>query len=296
VRGFDLLPVDVMSSPAVPTEHRADVQRAVGLSAVNVGLPRRPHNYVSLNVPDGLDGRRDQDLVSRDNRCPGVDVHRHVLPSRDKSQCRPSNPSTGNFAPQGRLSRRTTPRPFWSSSAGLCLGLATGAHPNVAEDLTSRAEREAGAGSTVVADWGAADTWLRMPKSKLDIAREALDAYRRRDVRAMCDLSCDDAELYTLTEGVTEVEPFRGHAGIARWIDTELEPWDDFRIQPTEFREVGDGVLVRARVTARGHGSMIELEADCGLVFDFREGRIARVRSFLQWEEALEAAVSREYK
>jgi ketosteroid isomerase-like protein len=135
-----------------------------------------------------------------------------------------------------------------------------------------------------------------MPKSKLDIAREALDAYRRRDVRAMCDLSCDDAELYTLTEGVTEVEPFRGHAGIARWIDTELEPWDDFRIQPTEFREVGDGVLVRARVTARGHGSMIELEADCGLVFDFREGRIARVRSFLQWEEALEAAVSREYK
>jgi hypothetical protein len=81
---------------------------------------------------------------------------------------------------------------------------------------------------------------VRTPRSKLDIAREGLDAYRRRDVEPCNDLSCDDAELYTLTEGVTEVEPFPGHAGIAQWIDTELEPWDDFGIQPTEFREVGD--------------------------------------------------------
>ena len=54
-------------------------------------------------------------------------------------------------------------------------------------------------------------------------------------------------------------------------------------------------MLVRAKVSARGRGSMINLEADCGFVFAFREGRIAQLRSFLHWEDALQAAAQREH-
>ena len=150
---------------------------------------------------------------------------------------------------------------------------------------TLRAEEESqlSAGSAVVAERAVADNSVAHAEEQAGDRSRGARCVSAQGVRALCELSCDDAELYTLTEGVTEIEPFRGHAGIARWIDTELEPWDDFRIQPSEIREVGDRVLVRAKVSARGHGSKIELEADCGLVFDFREERIAWLRSFLHW-------------
>lgn len=133
-----------------------------------------------------------------------------------------------------------------------------------------------------------------MSHENVEVVRLGLDAYRRRDVEAMCELSHEDVELYTLTEGVAEAEPFRGHHGIAQWIDEELQPWDEFRLEPTEIREVGDRVLVRARVTARGRGSSIELSADSGLLFDLRQGKLARARSYLNWSDALKAVGLRE--
>jgi uncharacterized protein len=128
-----------------------------------------------------------------------------------------------------------------------------------------------------------------MSQESSALVQRALDAYRRRDVQGICDVSHEDCELFTLTEGVTEARPFRGHAGIADWLERELEPWEEFALEPTEMREVGDRVLVRAKVTARGKGSSVTLTADSGFVFDFREGKLFRLRSYLDWREALEA-------
>lgn len=67
-----------------------------------------------------------------------------------------------------------------------------------------------------------------------------------------------------------------------------------FRIEPVEIREVRARVLVRTLVTARGKGSSVELSTDSGLVFEFRQRKIMRVRSYLNWHEALEALALRE--
>lgn len=71
----------------------------------------------------------------------------------------------------------------------------------------------------------------------------------------------------------------------------ELEPWEEWRVEPAEFREVGERRLVRALVTARGQGSSVELTAGAGVgvVFQFRERWIMRVSSHLNWHDALEA-------
>jgi hypothetical protein len=69
----------------------------------------------------------------------------------------------------------------------------------------------------------------------------------------------------------------------------ELEPWEESRVEPTELRAVGDRVLARTMVTARGKGSSVELTADAGMVFEFRERRIVRFWSYLNWGEALAA-------
>jgi hypothetical protein len=76
--------------------------------------------------------------------------------------------------------------------------------------------------------------------------------------------------------GVVEAQPFRGHAGIADWVAHEI-------------REVGERVLVRTMVRARGRGSSVELTADAGMVFECQDCRIMRFWSYLNWHEALEA-------
>src|SRR5215212_10694995 len=110
-----------------------------------------------------------------------------------------------------------------------------------------------------------------MPQEHLDLVRRGLDAYQRRDVRSMAKVAHAECEVFTFTSGVVEAEPFRGQAGIAHWMAHELEPWEEWRVEPAEIREVGERVLVRALVTARGQGSSVELTADAGIVFEFRE-------------------------
>jgi len=95
--------------------------------------------------------------------------------------------------------------------------------------------------------------------------------------------------VFTFTVGVVEAQPFRGHAGITDWMSHELEPWADWQVEPAELREVGERVLVRTLVTARGKGSGVKLAADAGMVFEFRGRKIIRVWSYLNWQEALEA-------
>jgi ketosteroid isomerase-like protein len=133
-----------------------------------------------------------------------------------------------------------------------------------------------------------------MSQEHLDLVRRGLDAYQRRDVRSMANVAHAQCEVFTFTGGVVEAEPFRGHAGIAKWMAHELEPWEEWRVEPAEFREVGERVLVRALVTARGQGSSVELTADAGIVFEFREQWIMRMSSYLNWHDALEAAGLRE--
>jgi ketosteroid isomerase-like protein len=128
-----------------------------------------------------------------------------------------------------------------------------------------------------------------MSQENVDLVRRGFDAYQRRDVQAMCDVAHARCELFTFTVGVVEAQPFRGHAGIADWMAHELEPWEEWRLEVGEVRPVGERVLARTMVTARGLGSSVELTADSGVVFEFQDGRIMRLWSYLNWNDALDA-------
>jgi ketosteroid isomerase-like protein len=129
-----------------------------------------------------------------------------------------------------------------------------------------------------------------MSQDKVELVQRALEAYQLRDASALREMSDEECENYTLTEGVTEGEPFRGHAGIEEWLRHEFDPWEEFQLEPTEIREIGERVLLRYRVRARGRGSTVELTADAGSVFEFRAGKIYRLRAYLDWQKALGVA------
>jgi ketosteroid isomerase-like protein len=74
-----------------------------------------------------------------------------------------------------------------------------------------------------------------------------------------------------------------------------VEQFPDWRVEPREFTEAPDGTAVVVRLTGRATGgsSGVVVEQDFSEVWELRDGRPVRVRSYLKHDEALQAAQSR---
>jgi ketosteroid isomerase-like protein len=66
--------------------------------------------------------------------------------------------------------------------------------------------------------------------------------------------------------------------------------FEEIRMQPEEFRDLGDDVLLIGRIYARGRESGVEIDSATTWLFTLRGGRIVRARGYLNPQEALEAA------
>jgi ketosteroid isomerase-like protein len=87
-----------------------------------------------------------------------------------------------------------------------------------------------------------------------------------------------------------EATVYRGHEGFR---DLLRELWgvlDETQVEFTEIRDLGDRVVATGELRTRGRASGVQTESPYGVVSDFANGRVIRVRTFLDAGEALEAA------
>jgi len=69
------------------------------------------------------------------------------------------------------------------------------------------------------------------------------------------------------------------------------EVWEEFRIEPDEFVDGGDRVVVIGRRVGKGKGSGIEVQQPVTHVFTLHDGRVVRVElGYTGRDDALEAA------
>jgi ketosteroid isomerase-like protein len=97
-----------------------------------------------------------------------------------------------------------------------------------------------------------------------------------------------DFELHGRTD-VPDPKTYRGREQTKEFWRMLQEVWSELRWEPLEFTDLGDVVLVEARIVAIGRGSDLPIEADETDVFWFRDGKIVRLQGFATKEEALEA-------
>jgi ketosteroid isomerase-like protein len=69
-----------------------------------------------------------------------------------------------------------------------------------------------------------------------------------------------------------------------------LEPWESYYIEAEDFIDAGDQVVSLTRVLAQTTRDAVAVEHRPAAVWSLREGKIVRVRFFLDRGEALEAA------
>jgi ketosteroid isomerase-like protein len=89
---------------------------------------------------------------------------------------------------------------------------------------------------------------------------------------------------------VEEVDAIRGHEALIEWTERWLEAWSSYSDQVEEIIDGGEIVVAAVSVSGRGRTSGVEIRQRFFHVFEMREGRIFRLREYLDRDSALEAA------
>jgi ketosteroid isomerase-like protein len=120
-------------------------------------------------------------------------------------------------------------------------------------------------------------------------ARVAYDAWAARDLDAFVDVFSEDVELRPFLGRGLGSTTYRGHDGLRRWYEEATEEWDELVIEPREFLEMGDHLVIFLRAVGRGRGSHVEVAAEIVHVAEFRDGKFIRLEGFGDREQALAA-------
>src|SRR4030081_2657459 len=112
-----------------------------------------------------------------------------------------------------------------------------------------------------------------MSQENVEIVRQQVEAFNRRDFEACQALSTPDVELVTLRAAL-EGAAYCGPDAFARALTDFDESWEDLRYEVQEIRPAGDHVVAIGHLLGRGRESGVTVEAPLAALFGLRAGKI----------------------
>jgi ketosteroid isomerase-like protein len=129
-----------------------------------------------------------------------------------------------------------------------------------------------------------------MPDSNVEVVRNLVEAWNRRDEELAAGFLTSDVEWAPAGPAAVERAVYRGPEECARGFAAVWETWEEFRFEEGEVRDLGDSVLWLGRVHMKGGASQLELDQEFANLFRVRDRLVARATAFLSWAEARQAA------
>ena len=127
-----------------------------------------------------------------------------------------------------------------------------------------------------------------MSEENLEVVRRSFAAFNAREVEDLVGLVDPDAEWLPFRAQL-EGMVYRGHEGVRKFVRDLDDDWEAYRIEPVEFQDRGDRVVVIGQVKALGRSGGVDVDTEAGFVFELRAGRIWKVVSYSDPAAALEA-------
>ena len=130
-----------------------------------------------------------------------------------------------------------------------------------------------------------------MSQTNVDLARrgyEALAKGRLEDVLAILHPEIS-VEVYTGRPDLPETRMLHGHAGFLENLTGMTEVFEDIRIEPEEFIDLGEQLVVSVRTAGHGRASGIRIENRIAHVWTIRDGKATRFRVYGTRQEAFGA-------
>jgi ketosteroid isomerase-like protein len=130
-----------------------------------------------------------------------------------------------------------------------------------------------------------------MSKQNVQLVQRGLTVFNQGtldELFALVDEIADpDVELRAVGR-LPDVSAVRGHEAVKYWLAQMLETLD-YQLEPEEFIDAGDAVVVPTRQIARGKTSGVETTNRVVLVFGARKGKLTFFDSYASKTKALEA-------
>jgi ketosteroid isomerase-like protein len=98
-----------------------------------------------------------------------------------------------------------------------------------------------------------------------------------------------DPEVEVHDHDTPDQGDYLGREGVARWLEEWGAAWAEWRMEPEEFLDAGDSVVIFIRMSAEGRGSGIEVDRRDALVYEIRDGLVKRIDYYNDRDEALKA-------
>jgi ketosteroid isomerase-like protein len=122
----------------------------------------------------------------------------------------------------------------------------------------------------------------------VDVVKQALDAYGRRDVVALRALNHPDVELDWSASRGFQARVYRGIDAALRFYGEYFDAFHEIVFEPVSFIDAGESVVVPNVARQRGREG-IQVLARSTLVFTVRSSRITRICLYQETAEALKA-------
>jgi ketosteroid isomerase-like protein len=124
-------------------------------------------------------------------------------------------------------------------------------------------------------------------QENVGLARVAFEHFRATGEPAL-HLTSAEAEVHD--HDIMDGEDYRGHAGVLRWLSDWAMAWSQFTMEPVEFIDAGDRVVVVLRMRATGRSSGVSIDRLDAIVQEWRDGKIVRLDYYNDRAVALRAA------
>ncbi len=129
-----------------------------------------------------------------------------------------------------------------------------------------------------------------MSQENVEIVRRAIDAFGREDFALVADLCDEDLEFVSIMTAVEETT-YRGRDAWERYALDMRETWEGWRIEDLRLIDAGDdSVTALMRMVGEGKRSSVPVDREIGIVYRLRDGKLWRVRSYLEAKQGLEAS------
>jgi uncharacterized protein len=130
-----------------------------------------------------------------------------------------------------------------------------------------------------------------MSQENVEVVQRNVEAFRREDLDTYLQDVGQDIELdYSTVRGPYR-GVYRGPEGARQFFNAFWEAWESITPLSAEYIDLGDKVVLVARLRFRARGSGVEVGgAGMGAVYTLRGGKIVGYEQFQDKAEALEAA------
>jgi ketosteroid isomerase-like protein len=126
------------------------------------------------------------------------------------------------------------------------------------------------------------------PRSNLEVVQQGYERFNRGDLEWVLR-HLDPAIVWEDARQMPDARTYRGIDEVKRFLESFARHWEEIRFEPEELTDSGDAILAQVRMGGRGKASGAEVDARLVHVWEMRDLRVVRIRTFFDRTEAAAA-------